>query len=304
MIQKKFEITRENVGLRIDNLCSRFFSKISRSQWKNYGKFICNGVAMPSKTKTKLNQVWEVSYTEINKNEDKEIKPWDFPLEILKESDSWAVINKPIGISVHPSKTEQTNQTIVNALVSHFKKNLSENFDIIEDQKIPRPGLVHRLDKTTSGTLLIAKNNQAHQFFQEHWKDDVGKVYYAIVEGIPPKKGKIESGITRNPQFRNKMMACDDETSKWAKTLFETIERKGNRSLLKIKILTGRTHQIRVHLSSIGFPILGDVLYGGAEAERIFLHAESLTFPDFDNPQKEKIIIESEVPFDLENIKI
>ncbi len=302
MIQKKFEITLENNGQRIDALSAKFFPSVSRSQWLNYGVFICNSIAKKPKTKTKLGQKWEINYTPVDTSEDEHLKPWDYKLDILQESDSWAVINKPIGISVHPSNTEKSQETIVNALLSYYKNNLSENFDIIEEKKVERPGLVHRLDKTTSGVLLIAKNNKTHKILQENWKN-VEKTYYAVVDGTPPEKGEIESGIVRDPNKRHKMMAANNEKSKWAITHFKTVERFNGRALLEIKILTGRTHQIRVHLSSIGYPILGDTLYAGEPADRIYLHAAKLRFPDPEN-LSENVSVSATCPFELQDIKI
>ena len=293
MFKQEFTVLPEESGQRIDALCARKFPHITRSRWTKYGKFVCNNIAKTPKTKTKSGQNWRVEVEE-EVFIDSQISPWRKTLIILKETDNWVVIEKPYGISVHPSISEKSNKTIVNALVHLFGENLSENYDEVEGKRIPRPGIVHRLDKTTSGVLLVAKNNNTHAFFQAHWSEFT-KTYYALVEGVPPQKGRIESGIIRDLHDRRKMMASDTEKAKWAITMFEKVEQRGSQALLKIEILTGRTHQIRVHLSSIGFPIVGDTLYGGPESERVMLHAQSLKFKDAEN--KEWIKVESELPF-------
>ncbi len=243
---------------------------------------------MPGKTKVGEGEVWEVECTSEGESSSfrlQKVEPWDYPLKILKESKTWVVIEKPEGISVHPSSSERSNKTVVNALVYHFGKNLSVSPRTIEEEFF-RPGIIHRLDKVTSGVLLIAKTNATHRFFQKNW-NKVEKTYYALVQGKPPKKGKIEAGILRDTKDRKKMAVSNEEKAKEAVTFFETVEGDGKLSLLKIIIPTGRTHQIRVHLSAIGFPILGDEKYGGSKADRVYLHAEKLVFPD---PDKENII--------------
>lgn len=293
----EFTVLEAEAGQRVDAVCAGKYDHISRSRWTKHAHYMCDGEAKSAKTKLKAGQKWEVSCAE-ESNVD-HLEPWDYPLEILKETDSYLVLNKPYGISVHPSSSENSNKTIVNALVHRFGSNLADNFDEIEGRKVARPGLVHRLDKTTSGVLLIAKTNQAHKYFQDHWKE-FEKTYFAQVQGGPPATGKIESGIVRDPYNRKKMRASQDP-EKWSVTEFETISTTpGNdvtdsQSLLKVTIKTGRTHQIRVHLSSIGFPVIGDELYDGPASERIMLHATSLKFTDPDSGKA--VVVESEKPF-------
>lgn len=297
MFQKKFTITSDQAGTRIDALCASLFPKISRSRWTKHGSFKCHGVAKTCKTKVKSGETWSVSCEPESSGD--HLEPWDTPLEVLAEGKSWVVINKPYGVSVHPSSSENSQQTVVNALVYHFGQNLAENFDEIEGRQVPRPGLVHRLDKTTSGVLLVAKTNAAHKYFQDHWPE-FEKTYAAIVQGRPPATGKIESGIARDPYNRTKMVATRSE-DKWSVTEFETIKTAGGNDVkassshLKVIIRTGRTHQIRVHLSSIGFPIIGDELYDGPSAKRIMLHAESLKFTDPDTDKE--MVVQAEASF-------
>lgn len=278
MIQHKIIIKEKESGTRIDTICAQRFPEISRSQWTKRGVFQKEDVSKAAKTIVKSGDVWVLQYQENEQNSN--LNPWDSPLKILQESKTWVIIEKPIGIAVHPSQSDPSQKTIVNALIHQFKA-LSESYDDIDGQKIPRPGLVHRLDKETSGVLLVAKTTQSHKYFQEHWKE-VEKIYTAMVSGTPPKKGKIEGGITRDPLNRQKMTVLNTENSKDAITFFERSKSQRNKSILKVRIPTGRTHQIRVHLSSIGFPIIGDEKYGGKKAKRLMLHATSLTFPDPD----------------------
>jgi 23S rRNA pseudouridine1911/1915/1917 synthase len=292
-MKSTFIIKPEEENIRIDIICTKRFPQISRSRWTKHGIFELEQIPKKSKTKTKNKQSWTVSCQEETiLSED--IKPWNFSLKILAESKTWVVIEKPIGIAVHPSLSNTSHETIINALVHQFGKDLSENFDEIEGRNIPRPGLVHRLDKPTSGLLLVAKTNATHRYFQNNW-NNVKKFYDAIVSGNTPKKGKIDAAIFRDPTDRKKMSISRHHKAKSAISLFETIESNNNLSHLSVQILTGRTHQIRVHLSSIGFPILGDILYGGIKDKRIFLHAHKLKFPNPDDKGK-MIEVLSETP--------
>ncbi len=301
-METRFTIKSSDAGKRIDSISHEKIPEISKSRWMKYGKFklVGDGKKLP-KTKVKIDQEWIVSCPK-DTTISPDILPWDFPLKILADSKTWVAVEKPIGISVHPSPSDTGQETIVNALVHQFENNLSENFDVIEGKQIPRPGLVHRLDKTTSGLLLVAKTNKTHRYLQENW-NKCEKFYYAIVEGKTPAKGRIKGAIFRDPRDRKKMSVSNDERAKSATTLFETLDYQSGLSMLKVQILTGRTHQIRVHLSSSGFPILGDVLYGGTPAERIFLHAHSLSFPDPDDSGSIKKIV-SEVPDIFETARL
>lgn len=297
IMKKEIIITEQDAGKRIESVCAEHFPQISRTKWSQNGTFVCDEKEKLGKTKVREGETWEVECP-LTENASSDIKPWNHPLKILAESDSWVAIEKPAGIAVHPSVSDLSGETIVNALVHHFGKKLSEHFDEIDGMKVPRPGLVHRLDKVTSGVLLVAKTNAAHRYFQEHWKD-VEKVYYAVVQGIPPLKGRVEGGIERDSVDRQKMTVGSSDKAKEALTRFERISSDDKTSLLKVIIPTGRTHQIRVHLSEIGFSILGDEKYGGQKAQRVFLHAAELHFPDPDN--KGKIVtISSPVPSEFE----
>ena len=291
--------------MRIDALCAQKFSDISRSQFSKRGKFfrieifevgrksVPRPMPKPAKFSVRFKEKWMVQYEE--KMDLTDIHPWKYKLSVLQESKTWIAIEKPVGISVHPSQSDPSQKTIVNALLYQFK-SLSESYDTINGQKIPRPGLVHRLDKQTSGVLLVAKTTKTHMYIQKQWSKAT-KIYYALVSGVPPKKGKIESGIVRDPKDRQKMKALDSQKSKKAITYFETQETKNNISLVRVQIPTGRTHQIRVHLSSIGFPIVGDEKYGGIPFKRLMLHATRLSFPD---PDKNGALTEITAPLPKE----
>ncbi len=292
MLDQEINITQAESGTRIDKICAARFPDVSRSQWQNYGIFKKGNQEFSEKTKAKFNQIWSVSYAPNNFSE--KLKPWDTPLKIVHDSASWLVLNKPIGVSVHPSPSEKSNQTIVNALVHHFGiENLAESSDQIDGQTVLRPGIVHRLDKVTSGLLIIAKTNQTQAYFQEVWAEKVQKFYEAMVIGETPAAGKIQSDIARDAEDRQKMKAVAAGFGKDSLTTFKTIEIKDHRSLVEAELHTGRTHQIRTHLSSIGFPIIGDELYGGKKSTRVHLHAKRLICPDPDNENK---IIEIECP--------
>ena len=285
MPQHNITITPEQDGLRIDQVAARILPNVSRNMLQKQARFVCDDKVFPGKTRVLADQVWTVLLPETIEKDP--LAPWDFGLEILQESASWLAINKPIGIAVHPSPSDPDPHTIVNALVGRYQLS----GDAV------RPGIVHRLDKPTSGVLLIAKTDAAHRFFQDHWKN-VSKFYTAIVLGHPPARGRIEGGILRDSKNRTRMTVSADPEAKDSTTLFETRETKGKYALLRVQILTGRTHQIRTHLQAIGFPIVGDSSYGGESAARLYLHATELHFPDPDKKGAITTIIKAP-PFDL-----
>jgi 23S rRNA pseudouridine1911/1915/1917 synthase len=183
------------------------------------------------------------------------LKAQNIPIEILFQDNDIVVINKPSGIVTHPAAGHHEG-TLVNALLFHIK-------DLSDIGGVERPGLVHRLDKETSGVLVVAKTNTAHKFLSEALKArEMRRVYWAIVAGVPKEKEKtIESFLARHPTHR-KAFASQEE-GKHAITSYEVVKTfKNQASLLKVRLKTGRTHQIRIHLSEIGHPVLGDQLYG------------------------------------------
>jgi len=230
---------------------------------------------------------------DIEKVEAKEInlKAQEIPVEILYEDDDIIVVNKPKGMVVHPANGNPDG-TLVNAIMAICKDSLSGIGGEI------RPGIVHRLDKDTSGVIIIAKNDKAHINLSEQIKNhEVEKTYIALVRGnVKENEATINMPIGRSTKDRKKMAVT--KTGKNAVTHFKVLERHGNYSLLEVKIETGRTHQIRVHLSQIGYPIIGDTVYSNGKNEwgvvGQCLHAKSIKFK---HPITGKeMFIEAELP--------
>lgn len=197
----------------------------------------------------------------------------DIPLEILYEDEDVAVVNKPCGMVVHPAPGNETG-TLVNALLYAMD-------DLSGIGGVKRPGIVHRLDKDTSGLLMIAKNDQAHESLSEQLRErTMDKRYLAVVDGeMKDPSGRIEKPIARSKKDRKKM-AIDPE-GRYALTEWTLKENLRGAALLEVHILTGRTHQIRVHMQSIHHPVAGDPIYGmknGVKAPRLMLHAWRLSF--------------------------
>jgi 23S rRNA pseudouridine1911/1915/1917 synthase len=246
------KINKAFAGLRVDIALSKILKDISRSSIKTHCKLLkINNKNEKFSYICKKNDLIEI---EFNWEETKDIIPEDISLEIIYEDKNYIVINKPHNMVTHPAKGNYTG-TVVNALLG-LKKELAQN----EDKT--RIGIVHRLDKETSGLMIIAKNNQSHAYLSDIFKSrKITKKYHAIVKGIFPKNiTEIITNIGRNPVHRKKM-AVLEKSGKKSITLIEDIRYLKELSYLDIKILTGRTHQIRVHLSSKGFPVLGDTIY-------------------------------------------
>jgi 23S rRNA pseudouridine1911/1915/1917 synthase len=297
MNSKKFTITitQAQAQKRADQVFAQMYPEFSRTYFAKNGVFTCNEKSAKYKQKTHINEEWIGLINLENQWNPDVLTPWEYPLTILKQGVSWAAINKPTDISVHPSPSEPHQKTIINALLHTFKKELSSPVDTIDGHTFQRPGLVHRLDKKTSGILLIAKTNKTHRFFQEQWHTNVHKFYTALVHGTPPSEGIIDAPLARDPKDKTKMKPNNTIIAKDAKTHFWTKKTHNNISWVELKLYTGRTHQIRAHLASLGFPIVGDTKYGGASADRMFLHAHELQIP---NPAQKntQIIIKSPVP--------
>jgi len=214
------------------------------------------------------------------------------PLNILYEDDDLLVINKPPGLTVHPAPGHPSH-TLVNAILSHFP-HLADISDSL------RPGVVHRLDKDTSGLMLVAKNSVAQLNLAEQFQArSVVKAYLVLVKGhLTPEDGIIEAPIGRDPRDRKRMAVV--AKGREARTQYHVVKYIDNYTLLEVRTETGRTHQIRVHLSAIGYPVVGDATYGvkSSHLSRQFMHACRLGFklPSSD----EYVEFESELPSDLE----
>ncbi len=198
----------------------------------------------------------------------------DIPLDIVFENDDLVVVNKPAGMVVHPSPGHDSG-TLVHAALGHIPE-----LEGIGGEE--RPGIVHRLDKDTSGLIVVAKNEQAHRWLQEQFKTrQVEKIYLALVDGKPPTPaGRVEAPIGRNTTHRKLMGAVPLDKGREAVSEYRTLESFPAHTLLEIHPLTGRTHQIRVHLAFLGCPVAGDKVYGKhkptVELDRHFLHAHRL----------------------------
>jgi len=220
------------------------------------------------------------------------------PLDILFENSDLLVINKPAGMVVHPAAGHDSG-TLVQAVLGHAP-------DLTGIGGERHPGIVHRLDKDTSGIILVAKNDRSHRWLQEQFKlRQVKKVYLALVGGHPPTpEGRIEAPIARDPAHRKKMAVVPPGHGRDSVTEYRVVERFEAHDLIEALPLTGRTHQIRLHLAYIGCPIAGDTVYGRRKAslplERHFLHAMRLTIclPGEQQPRT----FEAALPGDLENI--
>lgn len=234
------------------------------------GQILVNGQAKKAKYAVKEGDV--ISY-ELPEPEVVEYVPEDIPLEIVYQDEDVAVVNKPQGMVVHPS-AGHTSGTLVNALMYHIK-------DLSGINGVLRPGIVHRIDKDTSGLLMIAKNDQAHVALADELKDKKSlRKYWAIVHGnLPNDRGVIEAPIGRSEKDRKKQAVT--AKGKPALTRFQVLERFGDYSLVELQLETGRTHQIRVHMAYIGHPVAGDEVYGPRKTLKghgQFLHARTLGF--------------------------
>ncbi len=224
-----------------------------------------------------------------------ELLPEDIPLVILYEDEDIIAVDKPAGMVVHPAAGHSSG-TLVNAILWHFP-------DIEGVGEGGRPGIVHRLDKDTSGIILVAKNPRAHRHLQAQFKDrTIEKTYLALVHGhVSPEQGLIDAPIGRHPRHRKRMAIVPANKGRAAQTEYEVVAYYDVNTLLAAHPLTGRTHQIRVHLASIGHPVVGDTVYGRRDAYKLgrhFLHAHRIRFR---RPSDEKIVeLLSPLPSELQ----
>lgn len=265
--------TKNEIGVRIDKLLPDLNPDWSRNQiqdWIKLGLVEVNGKVIKANYKTKFNDVIVVTEKVI---EEVDIVAEDLGIEVYYEDKDVAVVYKPKGMVVHPAPGHYTG-TLVNGLMYVIKDLSGINGEI-------RPGIVHRIDKDTSGLLMIAKNDIAHRGLVEQLVDKtVTREYTALVHGnIPHEFGTIEAPIGRNPKERQEMAIVDD--GKEAVTHYNVIEKFEKYTLVKCQLETGRTHQIRVHMKHIGFPLVGDPKYGPKKTMNIggqALHAGLLGF--------------------------
>lgn len=292
------KINEENVGKRIDSFIPMVQEDISRSMVQKLieqKNIKVNGKETKHSYKLKLNDEIEIFVPEAKEID---LKAQDIPLNVIYEDNDIIVINKPKGMVVHPANGNPDG-TLVNAVMNKCKDSLSGIGGEI------RPGIVHRLDKDTSGAIIVAKNDKAHIALSEQLKNhEVKKTYLALVRGIiKENEATINMPIARSKKDRKKMDV--DKNGKEAITHFKVLGRYKNKyTLLQINLETGRTHQIRVHLSHIGYPIIGDEVYSNGKNEWNVsgqcLHAWKL---EFIHPiTGKKISLEAEIPEYLKNI--
>lgn len=283
MSVRGFEVGSADAGERLDRLVARRLD-LSRSIVQRLnagGKLLVNGVETSASHKVHAGDEIEVQMPEEN------LSAEDIVVPVVFEDEHLVVVNKPAGLVVHPGAGNPSG-TLVNALLA---KGISGG----EDPQ--RPGVVHRLDRDTSGLMVVAKGEPAYSdLVQQLSERRVRRVYRAIVvgEGLPPT-GTVDSPVGRNPTNPTLMAAG---IGKPAITHFEVMGRAAGHSMLRVRLETGRTHQIRVHLSAIGYPVYADPLYGTAvPGHRLWLHAEQL---EFTHPATEKPLrFEAEIPDDL-----
>lgn len=286
----KVRVNEQQAGLRIDKILSQVFSDFSRTQVQlliNDSHVLVNGKVVKASFKPELDDEVDIHIPE---PENTNIEPEDIPLEIVYEDSDVIVINKPTGMIVHPSAGIYTG-TLVNALLYHCH-------DLSGINGITRPGIVHRIDKATSGLLMVAKNDVSHQSLSEQLQaHTVIRRYYALVHGlIPHEIGRIEAPIGRDKNDRQKM-TCTQKNAKEAITNFKVIERFADMTLVECRLETGRTHQIRVHMQYIGYPVYGDPQYGLRRDDNTYgqyLHAKILGF--IHPKTKQEMYFENDLP--------
>jgi len=305
-----FTVSPSQAGLRLDVFLAQADESFSRSQIKNA---IEEGDVFVNEKEPKVSQhlkAGDVVSLHLEPAIDAVAIPQDIPIHIVYEDASIIVINKAAGMVVHPAPGNPDN-TLVNALLFHCH-------DLSGIGGVLRPGIVHRLDKETSGLIVVAKSDDAHRKLSAQFeRHDVHKKYVALVWGdVKGQSGEIVLPVGRHPVDRKKM-STKSRQGKDALTLWKVRERYGKATLLDIEIKTGRTHQIRVHLSERGYPVIGDTVYGNASKlqtikdaalkakikslQRQALHAAQLAFI---HPQSgERVVFSAPLPEDLENLR-
>ena len=303
--RREFVADADAVGERLDRFLTSQIPDYSRSQIQ---RLIEQGQVTHSRHKTaKANsdiREGDIILVDVPEPQPSQAQPEDLPLDVLFDDADVVVINKPAGMVVHPAAGNPTG-TLVNALLHHIQDLSGIGGEV-------RPGIVHRLDKGTSGVMVVAKNDEAHQELARQFHDrEVEKEYVALAWGLVQQRKRINAAIGRDPKNRVKMSTRAGRARSAVTRVTWSRDLKGV-TLVRVAIATGRTHQIRVHLSAIGHPIVGDALYGGVHRRvphplravtkltRPFLHAERLAFT---HPRtKERLEFTAPLPADLESV--
>lgn len=277
-------IETPEAGERLDKVLAARIPGTSRStvqKWIRDGLVHVDGLPARPSLRVVAGQSVEVH---VPPPEPIELVPEPIPLDIVYEDEHLIVVNKPAGMVVHPAAGHRSG-TLVNALLAHYQGQIELNIFDDEDEWVsgqPRPGIVHRLDKDTSGLILVAKSTRVCEELQAQFQArQVHKTYIALVEGVPSAShGLIDAPIGRDPRQRKRMMVTPQ--GRPAQTHYRIAETYGEYALLEVHPLTGRTHQVRVHLAFIGHPVVGDPVYGRRKqrlpCSRQFLHALRLEF--------------------------
>ncbi|MGE4357668.1 MAG: RluA family pseudouridine synthase [Candidatus Omnitrophota bacterium] len=296
MVEENFRVEKEDEGIRIDvYLHKKKQLQLSRQKIQEMIKekmVLVNEMPVKCHYKIRSGDLIHVEFPEVK---EPDIKPENIPLEVVFEDEHLLVVNKPAGMLVHPASGVYSG-TLVNALLYHAQNlsSLGGKF---------KPGIVHRLDKDTSGLLVVAKTDFAHlKLAQQFKKHTIYRRYIAIVKGrVELDEGEIVAPVGRHMHDRQRM-AVNFGSGKEAKTVYRVLRRYDDYTLLEVYPLTGRTHQIRVHLSFLGYPVLGDPLYGKRSSliSRQALHAKEI---GFEHPyKKENLKFSSSLPEDMQKL--
>ena len=283
-------------GRRLDIYLAERLEGLTRSRIRKLideGQVMVNGASKKAGHKLRENDLVEA---EVGEEPSQELRPQDVPLTVLYADDQIVVIDKPCGLVVHPGAGNREG-TLAGALLYRFP-------EISGLGPAERPGIVHRLDKETSGVMVVARSPEAYASLQKQFKDrDVRKVYLGLAWGRMPAEGRIDRPIGRHIKHGQRMSVCTRKPRR-AETFYKVLEEFKEMSLLEIRPVTGRTHQIRVHLASAGHPLAGDSRYGRRREQpkfpRLFLHAHRLSF--IHPGTGERVEFTSELPSGLANI--
>jgi 23S rRNA pseudouridine1911/1915/1917 synthase len=281
---ESFMVEQSLPSERLDAFLRERFPAVSRVALKRLieqGHVRVNGHTVKPTHSPRAGEQIEIHWPEARPAE---AQPEEIPLDILFEDKSLLVLNKPAGLVVHPAPGNEEH-TLVNALLHHCQGSLSGIGGVA------RPGIVHRLDKDTSGCLVVAKNDETHLALSRQFAArEIGKIYNAILCGeLARDSGEIRAAIARHPTHRKRMAVRDDHSGRAAHTTYRVLERLNSATFVEARLHTGRTHQIRVHFQFLGHPLVGDITYGarqnkelseltGYEPPRVMLHARELSF--------------------------
>ncbi len=300
-------VSEKNNNTRIDCFIASQFPRYSRSFFKQVIQKECvminNSVSQKPSVLVKKDDIIQITFPPEQKKSLDTIIKTDLGVKIVHKHPHFFILYKPAGLVVHAPNHHSTIVTLVDWLLCHHK-------EIAHVGYVDRPGIVHRLDKDTSGLLIIPRTNYAYQLLSNLFKQrTIEKQYFAVVSGHPEKAGVINLSVGRNPHVRTKMIALDPQDRRAqltslrnATTYYEVVEYFDDYTLVKVKPITGRTHQIRVHFAAIGHPLIGDAVYGKKSKliQRHALHAYSLSF-NFDNIP---FSITQKVPDDFQQLLI